>query len=82
MALHKILNIGQTTQKDKIYKSAKELKIDYPETGYDDCLQIEDNSFWFRHRNKIIAYAIKKYSADKSFVDIGGGNGFVYRMME
>lgn len=77
MALHRILNIGQTIQKDRIYKSVKEIKLDYPETGYDDCLQIEDNSFWFRHRNKIIAYAIKKYSADKTFVDIGGGNGFV-----
>ena len=40
-------------------------------------MQLEEDSFWFNHRNNIIANAVKKHSKGNVFFDIGGGNGFV-----
>ncbi len=52
-------------------------KIHFPETGYADCFRIEDDSFWFSHRNECIVRALKRYPFDGPFIDIGGGNGAV-----
>jgi 2-polyprenyl-3-methyl-5-hydroxy-6-metoxy-1,4-benzoquinol methylase len=62
---------------DGIYYSKTSSKISYPETGNEDCMQIEDQSFWFSHRNKIIISVVSSISKSKVFFDIGGGNGFV-----
>ncbi len=64
-------------EKDGIYLCKNNSAVSYPEEGNQNCFIIEDNSFWFRHRNICISEAIKKYSKDKVFFDIGGGNGFV-----
>jgi len=37
--------------KDGIYFSQNTNKISYPKESYQNCFQIEDNSFWFKHRN-------------------------------
>lgn len=51
--------------------------VSYPEDGNDKCLQIEEQSFWFRHRNNCIKELVSRFSANKVFWDIGGGNGYV-----
>jgi len=39
---------------------------------------LEENNFWFKARNRIIIWAIKKYSLNfNSFLEIGCGTGFV-----
>lgn len=69
--------IGAVT-KDKngiwVVRSAKD--ISYPDLGNKDSYEIEDGSFWFSHRNKIIAEVIEKVPFSGDFADIGGGNGF------
>jgi hypothetical protein len=62
---------------DGIWFSKTLSKINYPEKGNSDCVQLEDSSFWFKHRNNCIKELIRKFSSDKVFFDIGGGNGFV-----
>jgi 2-polyprenyl-3-methyl-5-hydroxy-6-metoxy-1,4-benzoquinol methylase len=58
-------------------------KISYPETGFQNCYAVEDQSFWFQHRNRIIQFEVKKYlKAGDAFCDIGGGNGFVSQMLQ
>ena len=57
-------------------------KISYPTDGNDICFSIEDNSFWFKHRNNCIISLAKKYVKDTPFFDIGGGNGFVSKRLE
>lgn len=37
--------------------------------------RLQQDSFWFNHRNKIILEIIKKCPFKGNFVDIGGGNG-------
>ena len=49
--------------------------ISFPKGAHNELIKIEDNSFWFNHRNKIIETIIKKYPIDGDFADIGGGNG-------
>lgn len=65
-----------------IYYSKATTIVSYPEEGNDHCMQIEENSFWFRHRNNIIAESVKKYNDGKVFFDIGGGNGFVAKRLQ
>ncbi len=69
-------------EKNGIYFSKKESKISYPEHGNENCFQIEENSFWFKHRNDCITEAVLKYCPRSIFFDIGGGNGFVAKGLE
>jgi len=65
-----------------IYYSKSESSVSYPEEGNEVFLQIEEDSFWFNHRNNIIADSVQKYSPNKTFFDIGGGNGFVAKRLQ
>lgn len=65
-----------------IYYSKTDSNIHYPENGNEHCLQIEQDSFWFNHRNNIIAANVKKYNANSIFFDIGGGNGIVAKRLQ
>jgi SAM-dependent methyltransferase len=39
---------------------------------------LEEQSFWFQARNRLIAWALRKYASDaRSFLDVGTGTGFV-----
>ena len=64
-------------ERDGILFSEKESTVSYPEIGNESCFQIEDNSFWFNHRNNCIVESVLKYSPNNIFFDVGGGNGFV-----
>jgi SAM-dependent methyltransferase len=69
-------------KKNDIWYAEKKAAVSYPEDGNELCFQIEDNSFWFRHRNNCIVELVKKYASDRLFFDIGGGNGFVAKAIE
>ena len=79
-----IEKIAQNVKKDEngIYYSKSDSSISYPEEGNENCFQIEQDSFWFNHRNNIIAESVLKHSAKKVFFDIGGGNGFVAKRLQ
>lgn len=68
--------------RDGILFAKKESEISYPESGNQDCYQLEENSFWFNHRNNCILEAVKKHCPTSTFFDIGGGNGFVAKSLE
>ena len=65
--------------RDGIYYADSSEKISYPDEGNDQSFEIEDNSFWFRHRNNCITEMISNYppTGNVPIFDIGGGNGFV-----
>ncbi|MEW7291007.1 class I SAM-dependent methyltransferase [Aquimarina sp. 2304DJ70-9] len=79
-----LLKIAKNLKKeeDGIYHSKTSSNISYPDEGNSDCFQIEENSFWFTHRNNVIKKAVLKYSPQKLFFDIGGGNGFVSKGLQ
>lgn len=52
--------------------------LSYNPEGHANCFAVEDNSFWFNHRNNIISNCLDNYlEKDSLFLDVGGGNGFV-----
>lgn len=50
--------------------------VSYPDMGNMECMKLEDNSFWFRHRNEIIYTITRRFPFQNNFADIGGGNGY------
>lgn len=44
--------------------------------------EIEEGSYWFGHRNKIILEVFNHYPPSGAFFDIGGGNGFVAKGLQ
>lgn len=50
--------------------------VSYPIDGSNNSFELEDSSFWFKHRNLIIEEIIKRYPINGDFADIGGGNGY------
>jgi SAM-dependent methyltransferase len=56
--------------------------VSYPTTGHAECFRIEDESFWFAHRNELISLALRRFLTSGPFLDIGGGNGVVSSRLE
>jgi len=68
--------------RDGVWYAKTSASISYPEDGNINCLQIEENSFWFRHRNQCILEIMQHYPPQGPLFDVGGGNGFVANAME
>jgi SAM-dependent methyltransferase len=54
-------------------------RLSYPADHNAACCGIEDDSFWFTHRNRCIIAAVRRFPPEGLILDIGGGNGFVAR---
>jgi 2-polyprenyl-3-methyl-5-hydroxy-6-metoxy-1,4-benzoquinol methylase len=80
----KVENIAKNVKKneDGIFYAKDSSTISYPESGNQECMQLEQDSFWFNHRNNVIIEGIKKFNGTKVFFDIGGGNGFVAKRIQ
>ena len=68
-----------TLKDNGIWFSDELANISYPSDGNEACFMVEDNSFWFKHRNNCIISIIKSFppKKDQTIFDVGGGNGFV-----
>jgi 2-polyprenyl-3-methyl-5-hydroxy-6-metoxy-1,4-benzoquinol methylase len=62
-----------------IFYAAGAEAISYPEQGNEACFEVEDQSFWFRHRNNCIRELVWNFPqrGKGPIFDVGGGNGFV-----
>jgi len=55
----------------------------FPGAGFQDLFELEAGTFWFRSRNKLIFWVMRKYFADaRNFLEIGCGTGSVLTGME
>jgi SAM-dependent methyltransferase len=59
-----------------IYFSSNKEDLSYPEEGNNFYYKLEDESYWFDHRNKIIMLLVDAFFKKKAFLDVGGGNGY------
>ena len=57
-------------------------EIHYPDDGYAACFQVEENSFWFRHRNRVLRRYLFDGGRPKGFWEVGSGNGFVTKHIQ
>lgn len=53
--------------------------VAYPEDGAELTLAVEDSSFWFAHRNRVLDAILVRYPPGGTLWDVGGGNGFQAR---
>jgi SAM-dependent methyltransferase len=51
--------------------------VDYPESGHDWCAAVEDDSWWFAHRNRFLFDVMRRFPPSTPLYDVGGGNGVV-----
>lgn len=65
-----------------IWEPESTRRLSYPADGNDACRQVEDDSFWFVHRNACILEVMRSYPPQGVVYDIGGGNGFVSAAMQ
>ena len=54
---------GLHLAQDGIYYSAASEAVSYPEEGNEACFEVEDRSFWFRHRNDCIRELVRKFAS-------------------
>ena len=73
------ISAGLKLARDGIWYSKDVQPISYPLEGHDNYFEIEDHSFWFRHRNDCIASLVNVFppTGNGPIFDIGGGNGCV-----
>jgi len=78
------ITTGLKKDSSGIWFSDERKNVSYPSDGNEICHNIEDISFWFKHRNNCILSVVKSYPPDRggSVFDIGGGNGFVALAIE
>lgn len=67
---------------NNIWRSNSDKDISYPDEGNNNSLQIEETSFWFKHRNEIIREVFGHHYSGGDIVDIGGGNGFQAKFLQ
>ncbi|MCX6357389.1 MAG: class I SAM-dependent methyltransferase [Candidatus Aureabacteria bacterium] len=70
------------TCRDGIWFSPSASPVSYPHEIRDLIFQIEDSSFWFRHRNCCIGEAIRNYPPAGVLLELGGGNGCVSKYLQ
>ena len=68
---------GLRLGEDGIHVASAQAAVSYAEEGHAGCFQVEDGSFWFRHRNDCIAAVVANHPFTGMLLDIGGGNGYV-----
>lgn len=68
-------------QASGIWRSARSAAVAYPEGDHATCFALEDESFWFRHRNRCILAAVRRHAPAGFILDVGGGNGYVSRAL-
>jgi SAM-dependent methyltransferase len=51
--------------------------VSYPAEGHHHCFEVDETSFWYRHRNRCLVEAMKAFPPAEPLFDIGGGNGAV-----
>jgi 2-polyprenyl-3-methyl-5-hydroxy-6-metoxy-1,4-benzoquinol methylase len=64
-------------REDGIWVAGRRTPVSYPEEGSRRFLEIEEDSFWFQHRNTCILAAAGAFPPDGAVFDVGGGNGVV-----
>ena len=66
------------SERDGVYYSNRTQAVSYPASAILWCRELEENSFWFPHRNNCIIAMVKRHPPPEPLIlDVGGGNGYV-----
>jgi SAM-dependent methyltransferase len=70
------------TLSDGIFYADKKKQLSYPKDGHALVYQIENSSFWFKHRIECIAQTLANFKPSGTLLDVGGGNGFTTILLQ
>ncbi|WP_162183334.1 class I SAM-dependent methyltransferase [Neorhizobium vignae] len=70
---------GLTKFPDGTWSSGVATDVSFPIHVQSELARVEDGSYWFAHRNNVIANVVDLFPPPGPIVDVGGGNGFVSR---
>ena len=62
---------------DGVWFSRETSPVSFPEDGNQVNFELEDRSFWYRHRNDCILEVVRSFPPGGPIFDVGGGNGYV-----
>jgi SAM-dependent methyltransferase len=68
---------GLRAREDGVWVSACSAPVSFPSDAHAGCAALEDDSFWFGHRNAILLQALHAWEPAGAVFDVGGGNGCV-----
>lgn len=68
---------GLTLSAHGMWSIAGDHAVSFPDEAHANLAAIEEHSYWFSHRNQIIASVVGRYTPHGRIFDIGGGNGIV-----
>ena len=75
--------LAHLKEHDGIWRTEALQDVSYPADGNETCYQVEDKSFWFKHRNQIILTLFQQHvTQDGLVLGVGGGNGFVSKALQ
>lgn len=75
---------GLRLDDDGIWRAPLREQLSYPEHGHRSLVGVEDDSFWFQHRNRCITSMVRRFPPQGMgpLLDIGGGNGVVSKALQ
>lgn len=68
---------GLTSSGVGMWGLAGDHAVSFPDEAHANLAMIEERSYWFAHRNQVIASVVGRYTPHGRIFDIGGGNGIV-----
>ena len=68
---------GHFDEERSVWFTDRDVINTFPDAGIDIFSAVDGNSFWFHHRNEVIAQMVEKYGDDSAFVEVGSGSGVV-----
>lgn len=71
------LAAGLSEHEPGLWVASGRAGVSYPSAATGECWEVEDESFWFRHRNHCIVALVKTLAPGGAILDVGGGNGVV-----
>jgi SAM-dependent methyltransferase len=71
------LSDGLTKAEHGIFRTPRVGAVSYQDAQHDLTFDLEERSYWFRHRNDCIAALVARHPPPGVLLDVGGGNGFV-----
>ena len=75
--LDPVLTKNLVLAENGIWTSPKISNVSYPKAAHEALFSVEDDSFWFQHRNNCIVAILRRFPPNQYIVDVGGGNGYV-----
>lgn len=67
---------------DGIWDACGRTEISHPEIWQDRYREVEDHSYWYRHRAACIVRLLERFPPGGAVFDVGGGNGHVSLAMK